>query len=200
MLAALLKLKIRLARIFSFFDTHSIFIWAGLIGVAAAFTTEAFRGAVGLLQPALTGHSGSLVEMAKSLPWQTRMVLPATGGAIGREGSMVQLAAVCASACGRLLHFDTERLRLLVACGAAAGITSAYNTPLAGAFFITEIVLGSISMLGFGPVVVSSVVANMTMRAVPGYESAFALPGFPEIAGAEAFLFLLMVALCGLLA
>src|SRR3569833_2407805 len=82
MFAALLKLRIRLARVFSFFDTHSIFIWAGLIGVAAAFTTEAFRGAVGLLQSALTGHSGSLVEMAKSLPWQTRMVLPAAGGAV----------------------------------------------------------------------------------------------------------------------
>src|SRR3569623_1935847 len=199
MLAALLKLKIRLARIFSFFDTHSIFIWAGLIGVAAAFTTEAFRGAVGLLQTALTGHSGSLVEMAKSLPWQTRMVLPAAG-AIGREGSMVQLAAVCASACGRLLHFDTERLRLLVACGAAAGITSAYNTPLAGAFFITEIVLGSISMISFGPVVVSSVVANMTMRAFPGYLPAYAMPVFPEISDVEALLFILMGAICVLLA
>lgn len=252
MFAALLKLRIRLTRVFSFFDTHSIFIWAGLIGVAAAFSTEIFRGAIGLLQKALTGHSGSLVEMAKSLPWQMRIILPAaggaaagallvyakrfssgaasdymeaiaigdgrvpvresllrslsslstiaTGGSIGREGSMVQLAAVCASAFGRLLRFDTERLRLLVACGAAAGITSAYNTPLAGAFFITEIVLGSISMISFGPVVVSSVVANMTMRVFPGYQTPYAMPAFPEVAGVEALLFMLMGALCGLLA
>ncbi len=93
----------------------------------------------------------------------------ASGGSIGREGSMVQLAALCASLIGRWVHFDPPRLRLLVACGAAAGITSAYNAPIAGAFFVTEIVLGSIAMESFGPIVVSSVVANITMREFAGY-------------------------------
>ncbi len=39
-----------------------------------------------------------------------------SGGSIGREGSMVQLAALCASLIGRWAHFDPPRLRLLVAC------------------------------------------------------------------------------------
>ncbi|WP_200822391.1 chloride channel protein, partial [Caballeronia terrestris] len=60
-----------------------------------------------------------------------------SGGSIGREGSMVQLAALVSSLIGRWIHFDPPRLRLLVACGAAAGITSAYNAPIAGAFFVT---------------------------------------------------------------
>lgn len=124
----------------------------------------------------------------------------ASGGSIGREGPMVQLSALCASLVGKFSHFPASRLRLLVACGAAAGITSAYNAPIAGAFFITEIVLGSLVMESFGPVVVASVVANITMRELPGYRAAYEMPYFPEIGGWEVLLFLVLGVLAGLLA
>ena len=78
----------------------------------------------------------------------------ASGGSIGREGSMVHLAAMCASLIGRIARFGPARLRLLVACGAAAGITSAYSAPIGGALFVSEIVIGSIAMESFGPLVV----------------------------------------------
>ncbi|SAL49284.1 ClcB-like voltage-gated chloride channel protein [Caballeronia humi] len=124
----------------------------------------------------------------------------ASGGSIGREGSMVQLAALASSLIGRFVHFDPPRLRLLVACGAAAGITSAYNAPIAGAFFVTEIVLGSIAMESFGPIVVSSVVANITMREFAGYRPPYEMPVFPTITGIEVLLFVLLGLLCGVLA
>jgi chloride channel protein, CIC family len=124
----------------------------------------------------------------------------ASGGSIGREGSMVQLSALAASTLGRVLHFDTARLRLLVACGAAAGITSAYNTPLAGALFVTEIVLGTMVMDHFGPLVVASVFANVTMRAFPGYHPTYEMPLFPDISGLEVLLFVLMGLVAGLIA
>jgi len=124
----------------------------------------------------------------------------ASGGSIGREGPMVQLAALCASLVGRLVHFPASRLRLLVACGAAAGITSAYNAPIAGAFFVTEIVLGALVMESFGPIVVASVIANITMRELPGYKPAYEMPYFPEVAGVEILLFVLLGILAGLLA
>jgi chloride channel protein, CIC family len=119
------------------------------------------------------------------------------GGSIGREGPMVQLAALAGSVIGRLVHFDPQRLRLLVACGAAAGITSAYSAPIAGAFFVTEIVLGSIAMENFGPVVVASVVANITMREFAGYRPPYEMPEFPAIAGVEVLLFVALGLLCG---
>ncbi|MDR5750521.1 MULTISPECIES: ClcB-like voltage-gated chloride channel protein [unclassified Caballeronia] len=124
----------------------------------------------------------------------------ASGGSIGREGSMVQLAALSASLIGRWVHFDPPRLRLLVACGAAAGITSAYNAPIAGAFFVTEIVLGSIAMESFGPIVVASVVANITMREFAGYRPPYEMPVFPTITGVEVLLFVVLGLLCGALA
>ncbi|MDB5992274.1 MAG: voltage-gated chloride channel protein ClcB [Herbaspirillum sp.] len=123
-----------------------------------------------------------------------------SGGSIGREGSMVQLAALCASVLGRVAYFPAVRLRLLVACGAAAGISAAYNAPIAGAFFVSEIVLGSIEMKNFGPVVVASVVANITMRGLPGYATVYVMPAFPEIGALEIPLFVLLGLLAGVLA
>src|SRR5690349_12909130 len=120
-----------------------------------------------------------------------------SGGSIGREGPMVQLAALCASLIGRVVHFDPPRLKLLVACGAAAGITSAYNAPIAGAFFVTELVLGSIAMESFGPVVVASVVSNIVMREFAGYKPPYEMPVFPPVAGLEVLLFVALGLLCG---
>ena len=122
------------------------------------------------------------------------------GGSIGREGPMVQLAALAGSVVGRWVHFDPPRLRLLVACGAAAGITSAYSAPIAGAFFVTEIVLGSIAMENFGPVLVSSVVANIVMREFSGYKPPYEMPVFPAIAGPEVLFFVALGFLCGAVA
>ncbi|RFU45328.1 ClcB-like voltage-gated chloride channel protein [Paraburkholderia sp. DHOC27] len=121
----------------------------------------------------------------------------ASGGSIGREGPMVQLAALCGSLIGRWAHLDPARLRLLVACGAAAGITSAYSAPIAGAFFVTEIVLGSMAMESFGPVVVSAVVANITMREFTRYQPPYEMPAFPPVTGVEVLLFVALGLLCG---
>ena len=75
----------------------------------------------------------------------------ASGGSIGREGPLVQLSSLVASLTGRLRKWSTPRLRLLVGCGAAAGIASAYNAPIAGAVFVAEVVLGSVAMEIFWP-------------------------------------------------
>lgn len=123
-----------------------------------------------------------------------------SGGSIGREGPMVQLAALCASLLGQVARFDTQRLRLLVACGAAAGIASAYNAPIASAFFVTEIVLGTIAMESLGPMMIAAVVANITMRRLPGYKPTYEMPGFPDVPNLEVVLFAVLGLLAGLAA
>ena len=251
-LSALLRLRVFLARRFRLAETHRMLLWAVVVGFLGALATISFRESIRGLQWTLVGHSGSLVEMGRALPWPVRLALPAvggiaaglvlmlarrstvgassdymeaiaigdgripvrfnllrifssllsivSGGSIGREGSMVQLSATCASIVGRLMHLDPTRLRLLVACGAAAGITSAYNAPIAGAFFVTEIVLGSLAMENFGPLVVASVVANITMREFPGYRPTYEMPSFPTIFGPEVALFVGLGILAGLCA
>lgn len=102
----------------------------------------------------------------------------ASGGSIGREGPLVQLSAVIASLIGRWRRWPTTRCRLIVACGAAAGIASAYNAPIAGALFVAEIVLGTLSMESFGPLVFSSVVATLTTRQILGAEPLYRIPPY----------------------
>ncbi|MBL8863138.1 MAG: ClcB-like voltage-gated chloride channel protein [Planctomycetes bacterium] len=101
-----------------------------------------------------------------------------SGGSIGREGPQVQLAALLASSIGRFAKLPRPRLRLLVACGAAAGIASAYNAPIGGALFVAEIVLGTIAMQTFGPLILSSVMATVVARIFLGGEPLFEVPRF----------------------
>jgi chloride channel protein, CIC family len=100
----------------------------------------------------------------------------ASGGSIGREGPMVQLAALIGSKIALLRDAPMPRRRLLVACGAAAGIASAYNAPIAGALFVAEIVMGSFAMESFGPLMVASVSADATIHRLLGYGPVFAVP------------------------
>jgi CIC family chloride channel protein len=102
----------------------------------------------------------------------------ASGGSIGREGPLVQLSSLVASLAGRWRQWSAPRLRLLVGCGAAAGIASAYNAPIAGALFVAEIVLGSMAMEIFGPLVFASVVATLTVRGILGGSPVYAIPAF----------------------
>ncbi|MCE0499035.1 MAG: ClcB-like voltage-gated chloride channel protein [Methylacidiphilales bacterium] len=104
-----------------------------------------------------------------------------SGGSIGREGPMVQLASMFGSLLGRMIKISPARLRLMVACGAAAGIACAYNAPVTGAFFVAEIVLGSIAMESFGPLVVASVVATVISQQFLGASPVYRMPDFGAV-------------------
>ena len=66
----------------------------------------------------------------------------ATGAAIGREGSMIQFAAAISSWVGARSPLRNLSLSRKVAYGAAAAVAAAYQAPIAGVFFATEIVMG----------------------------------------------------------
>ncbi|MBV9392381.1 MAG: ClcB-like voltage-gated chloride channel protein, partial [Verrucomicrobia bacterium] len=99
-----------------------------------------------------------------------------TGSSIGREGPLVQLSSLFASLAGRFRDFPLPQRRHLVACGAAAGIASAYNAPIAGAFFVAEIILGTVVVESLGPLILSSVVATFTTRAIQGEAALYRSP------------------------
>jgi FimV-like protein len=124
----------------------------------------------------------------------------ASGGSIGREGAMVQLAAMVASVLGRISRLPTDRLRLLVAAGAAAGLAAAYNAPLAATIFVAEIVLGSIALEYIGPVIVAAVIASVTVHDIFGYAPAYAIPEFSLVSDWELGLFIVLGLVAGHLA
>jgi CIC family chloride channel protein len=106
------------------------------------------------------------------------LVTIGSGGSIGREGGITQLSATLASKWGQLAKWQPYRLRLLVGCGAAAGISAAYNAPISGAVFAALIVLGNFSMNLFAPLVFASVVATMVSRSFFGITPWYTVPEF----------------------
>ena len=123
-----------------------------------------------------------------------------SGGSIGREGAMVQLAAATGSWIGRMGRFDGDDLRLLLACGAAAGFAAAYDAALSGAIFIAEIVYGTLAIRRLGPLMVASVVAEVTVHQALGYAPVYKIPPLQVASLWELPLFLLMGLILGALA
>ncbi len=123
-----------------------------------------------------------------------------SGGSIGREGAMVHLGALVASAIGRFLAFNSNDIRLLVACGAAAGVSAAYNAPLAAALFVAEIVLGTLSVTTLGPLIISAGVANITMQLTGYYRITYDVKPISLSIDTTLILLILLGALAGLLA
>ena len=123
-----------------------------------------------------------------------------SGGSIGREGPMVQLAAMLGSRIGILMRGPAPRLRLMVACGAAAGIAAAYNAPISGALFVSEIVVGSTAMESFGPLVVASVTSNVTIHRFLGYGPVYQVPHVEFASNLELGFFVLLGVFLGHLA
>jgi CIC family chloride channel protein len=128
------------------------------------------------------------------------LVTISSGGSIGREGPMVQLASMLGSLLGRVAKFSPARLRLLVACGAAAGIACSYNAPLTGAFFVAEIVLGSIAMESIGPLIVSSVVATVVANQFLGAQPVYRMPAFGVVPNWHLIAHAMLGVVAGLLA
>ena len=90
------------------------------------------------------------------------------GGSVGREGPIVQIGSAMASTLGQLVRMSEGRLRVIVACGAAGGISATFNAPLTGLFFGFEIVLKEFSLDALAATVLSSVTADVISRAFFG--------------------------------
>jgi len=101
-----------------------------------------------------------------------------SGGSVGREGPIVQVGSALGSTLGQVLHMPSTRLRLLVACGAAGGISATFNAPISGVMFALELILRDFEAQAFGVVVLASVAANVVGRAAFGSAAFLILPPF----------------------
>lgn len=99
-----------------------------------------------------------------------------SGGSAGSEGPVVVLGATMGSLAGQAFRFSAERVRVLVAVGAGAAISAAFNAPIAGAFFALEEIIGTLAVEAFPPIVVASVMAAVVSRAFLGNHPAFPIP------------------------
>ncbi len=90
------------------------------------------------------------------------------GASIGLEAGYTQISAALGSKLGRFFRVRRGDLRLLVGCGAAGAIASAFDAPLAGAFYAFELVIGTYALTSLAPVIVAAVVAVLVTRVLGG--------------------------------
>jgi CIC family chloride channel protein len=123
-----------------------------------------------------------------------------SGGSVGREGPIVQIGSAIGSAAGQLFKMDGDRLKTMVACGAAAGIAATFNAPMAGTLFALEVILRQFASAQFIPIMVSSVVATAISRYYLGNFPAFQVTPYDLHSYGELPLYLVLGILAGVVA
>jgi H+/Cl- antiporter ClcA len=107
------------------------------------------------------------------------VVIVGMGASLGREGAPKQAGAVAANAfCDRAGLSDEQR-RLLVACGAGAGMAAAYGVPLGGALFAVEVLRGALSLRLVLPAITASLIATAVSWLVLPDAATYPIPDYP---------------------
>jgi CIC family chloride channel protein len=83
-----------------------------------------------------------------------------TGGPFGAEGPIIQTGGAIGSLVGQVLHTTASERKVLLACGAAAGMSATFNTPIAGVILAIELLLFEFKSRSFIPLVVASTLAT----------------------------------------
>ena len=145
-----------------------------LVGIMAHFFEGAKKGeGIPNVIDAVASRGGVIKGSTGFLKTLGSVISLGTGGAGGNEGPIVMMGSSIASSLGKYVSASPDRLKILVGCGAAAGLAAAYNAPLGGALFSMEIILRTFNAKSFSPIIIASVFATVVSRSYLGSEPAF---------------------------
>jgi chloride channel protein, CIC family len=157
---------------------------------------EKVHGTAGIMQSvALAG--GRLDYRSLPLKSAAAVISIGAGASVGPEDPSVQIGANIGSMLAQLLHMPDDRIRTLVAAGAASAIAAAFNAPIAGVFFALELVLGEIGSNSLGMILVAAVTSSVFTQAVSGSSPAFQVPQYAFHSAWELPLYLALGLLAG---
>ncbi len=149
-----------------------------LVGPLIYFAHEAKGHGVPEVMQALILHGGRIRARVAAAKIFASAICIGTGGSAGREGPIVQVGSALGSSVGQVLRLSDERIRNLVACGAAAGIAATFNAPIAGVVFAIEVLMSGLQVRAFGNVVIAAVSSSVVSRIFLGDSPAFQVPAY----------------------
>jgi H+/Cl- antiporter ClcA len=139
---------------------------AGVIGAVGWWALRRYGSPLVTIENAVAGRRmPAFVSLANA---GLQVVIVGLGASVGRELAPRELGALVASWLSDRAGVSSRERRILVACGAGAGLAAVYDVPLGGAIFALEILLAEVSLGTAVPALVTSAVATLVASiAVP---------------------------------
>ena len=128
---------------------------------------------------ALTEAEPRLPVVATTTDAVLQICAVGSGASLGREGAPRQIGAAAAALLAERLGLDADQRRILLACGAGAGLAAVYNVPVSGALFTLEILLRRYDLRAVAPAAVTSAVATVVATAALGPSATYRFPAVP---------------------
>lgn len=153
------------------------------------FPTTAGSGIPGV-RVALAVYHGKIKISETIAKFFTTLLSLSSGFSLGREGPTVAIASGFGSALGHYFHLSKNKIKALVAVGAAGGIAAAFNTPISAVVFTLEEILGDLNAKMLGSVIIAAVVASVTAILLTGTEHQFVELNYKLNSPGELFFYL----------
>jgi H+/Cl- antiporter ClcA len=105
-----------------------------------------------------------------------QIITVALGSPLGREVAPREIGSALAGWLSRRAGLSVAQSRIMVACGAGAGLAAVYNVPLGGAVFVLEVLLGTFGWPALVPAIVTSSIAALVAQLGLGNEHQYLVP------------------------
>jgi CIC family chloride channel protein len=123
-----------------------------------------------------------------------------TGGPFGAEGPIIQTGGAIGSLVGQVMHTTAAERKVLLACGAAAGMSATFNTPIAGVILAIELLLFEFKSRSFIPLVIASTLATAVHMQLLGAGPMFSVAAMDFAVPRAVPFYLALGVICGLVA
>jgi chloride channel protein, CIC family len=154
---------------------------AGVAFLVQHFAVEAKGHGVPEVMEAIYYHKAVIRPVVAAIKALASALSIGTGGAVGREGPIIQIGAAFGSAVAQILRMPIWQRITMIAAGAAGGIAATFNTPIGGVLFALEIILHEISVRTLVPVVISTATAAYVGRIFFGDHPSFFIPALETL-------------------
>ena len=132
-----------------------------IVGIMAKYGTPKIKGhgIPEAMEAVLVNRSRIAPRVALLKPISAAIAI-GTGGPFGAEGPIIQTGGALGSLVGQAFHTTAAERKVLLACGAAAGMSATFNTPIAGVILAIELLLFEFKSRSFIPLVIASTLAT----------------------------------------
>src|SRR5579883_233959 len=167
----------RISFVFTSIQSNPIGLWVilvpvigGLIvGVMAKYGSPRIKGhGIDEAMEAVLVRRSRIEPKVAILKPVSAAIAIGTGGPFGAEGPIIQTGSAFGSVIGQILHTTAAERKVLLACGAAAGLAATFSTPIAGVVLAIELLLFEFKTRSFIPLVIASAISTATRIAIVG--------------------------------